>query len=144
MNSQSQEPKNFLNSQPLTDKEKLLIAAFRTNNPITLGNVLLEIHDMSEANPGDAERIGEKFLQDYGAPQAAPVKPPLEYLDSAERLALHIVGTLAIHCQLTRRILHEEQLLLSFCNDIEWAIRTGLPHLDSEEMRRLMKGESAN
>ena len=68
-----------------------------------------------------------------------PTPDPLELLNSLERLALSIVGELALEHHLRQEYFETDNMTL-LVNDVKRAIMHAMPRMDSVEIQRLCEG----
>lgn len=67
-------------------------------------------------------------------------QPEKDGLDNADRLALHILGCLALKAWFVfDAMVSEPELYEKISHDIADAIRSGLPHMDSVAIERMMQ-----
>lgn len=109
-----------LNVQPeLTAEELALITTYRA---------------------GGMEAVAEIAAQDKSLTVAPEIQStcPHEELDSAERLALHVIGDMALGLCLTRSMLLDDGLI-TLWRDTTAAIKSALPRLDMVEIERISR-----
>lgn len=121
----------------LTVDEMALIGAYRTGNVKALldfaaGSIVATEPEISftrevselEEKP-ETEAFTKQRYKDYDVAS--------DYMDSAERLALHIMGYLGLRGYWVR-IVTQDDGLGAIYRDIAKAVKSGLPHLDTVEL----------